>query len=246
MRDLWAALRIIHADREWWRKALMGGALWLSLVGWPIVEGYQLESIENSQRGFPTPLPRWYAFADKMVVGIFALLIDFFFFVFPILLLGMLFFCGTLTIGLSGNDSAARAGVFVGLSLIGLCLLMAWLSGASAVGKQRYVANGDMQDLLSVGLVRELLRGPDRGLYMKARLSSLPPYLLALTLLLGGVVMIESSRIAALVVLWIGLSTLLWARLVAIQLYLKATRQIERLRFDRLAARGETYGRGRS
>ncbi len=57
--ELGTALRTIHADRDWWKKVLLGGALWLTLLGWPVVEGHQLESIENSQRGFPTPLPRW-------------------------------------------------------------------------------------------------------------------------------------------------------------------------------------------
>src|SRR5690242_19812559 len=105
MKQLWSALRIVHADRDWWRKVLIGGAIWLTVIGWPIVEGYQLESIDNSQRGFPTPLPLWRAFRDKAVVVIFALLIDFFYFVFPLMLDSAVLFCAALAVTLSnGSD----------------------------------------------------------------------------------------------------------------------------------------------
>lgn len=246
MPRLRTAVQTVLADREWWRKALVGGLLWLSLVGWPIVEGYQLESIENSQRGFPTPLPRWYAFADKMVVGIFALLIDFFFFVFPVLLGGMVLFCGVLTIGLSGNQLAARASLLAGPLLIGLYVFVAWLSGASAVARQRYVLGGDLQQALSAGLIRELFRAPARGPYLRARLESLPPYLLASMLLILGVLLMQTAWLGGLIVLWLGVSSVLVARLITIQLYLAATRQVERIRFDLPSQLDETYRRPHS
>src|SRR3712207_2995963 len=105
MPNLRVALKIIHSDREWWRKILTGGALWLTLVCWPLVEGHQLESIENSQRGFPTPLPRWADFGTKGLVGFFAIIIDFFYFVLPVLSGGILLFCGTVTLELADRKS---------------------------------------------------------------------------------------------------------------------------------------------
>ncbi len=221
----------------------MGGVLILSIVGWPVVEGYQLESIENSQRGFATPLPRWNAPGDKAVVGIFALLIDFFFFVFPLLVVGMLFFCIGLTLGLTGLDSAARASLLAVPVLCGIYLFVVWLSGASAIAKQRYVANGDMQQVLSAGLFRETLRAPGRGHYLTARLQSLPPYLLAVALFVSSIPALGMSSIAAVGLLWLSCSALFYARLVTIQLFQHATKTVERMLWDLRMGAETTNGR---
>ncbi len=64
MPRLPTAVTTIHKDQAWWSKILIGGAVWTTIVGWPIAEGFQLESIDNTQRGFPTPLPRWNLISD--------------------------------------------------------------------------------------------------------------------------------------------------------------------------------------
>ena len=232
MEQLRTAMRTIHADRAWWHKTLTGGALWLTVVGWPIVEGYQLESMENSHRGFPTPLPRWYAFKDKAVVGVFALVIDFFFFIFPFLIGGVLFFCGALGASLSGNVALTGLVALVALGGMGLFMLLAWISGASIVGKQRYVTGGDMEHALSPGLIGELLRGVGRRIYLQARVQSLPLYLVAAAILFLAAWLGARSTLLGLSVGWIGLSALIYARLVTIQLYLGATKAVQRRLFD--------------
>ena len=227
MPQLSAALRTIHADHDWWKKILLGGALWLTVIGWTVVEGHQLESIENSQNGFPTPLPRWNDLGSKAVIGLFALIIDFFYFLFPILLGGFVFFCGTLVAGLTGNAGAVRV---IGLStvmLMGLYMAGVWLVGASAVAKQRYVTEGDLPEGLSGSLVRELLRSPARGIYLRARLLSLPPYLFAAGVLVLGLWLFGQSVLVGFLAVWLGLSALVYARLVTIQLYIAASRALE-------------------
>ena len=232
--ELGTALRTIHADRDWWKKVLVGGALWLTLLGWPVVEGHQLESIENSQRGFPTPLPRWDDIGGKGVLGIFALVIDFFYFLFPLILGGMVFFCGTLFVGLAGNGGATGVVARVTLVVPALYVLVVWAAGASAVAKQRYVVEGDLPAGLSGGLVWQLLRRPGRGMYLRARLLSLPPYLLAVALLVLSAWVFTSTTLGGLLILWLALSGLTYARLVTIQLYLAATRAAESRRFTTL------------
>jgi hypothetical protein len=169
MVQLRKALRTIHADRDWWHKVLVGGGLWMTLAGWPLVEGYQLESIDNSQRGYPTPLPRWHAWSDKLVIGIFALVIDFFFFLFPTLLAGVLLLCGTLTAGLGiGADTVRPVTLIILLPLL-VYLLGIWLLGVSPVSKQRYVEEGDLATVLSFGIIRELMQAGASAPYIRAR-----------------------------------------------------------------------------
>lgn len=240
MSDLTIAVRTIHADRDWWWKLLIGGALWLSIVGWPAVEGFQVESLDNSSRGFPGPLPRWDRLGDKTVTGVFALLIDFFYFVFPVLLGGMVFFCGALFTSLSGNSQATFVIAVLALGGAATYTLAAWLSGASPVGKQRYVLEGELEKALSSRLIGELIRPPSRHVYLQARLRSVPVYLLALGLICLAVWLASVSGPFALVVGWLALSTLLYARLVTIQLYLASTRAVQRRRFDLLYNRSET------
>ncbi|HZB95935.1 MAG TPA: DUF4013 domain-containing protein [Herpetosiphonaceae bacterium] len=240
MAELKAALQTIHADRDWWWKIALGGALWLTVIGWPIVEGFQIESLENSQRGFPTPLPRWTRFGDKIVVGLFALLIDFFYFVFPLMLAGMLSFCGLLATSLSATGGITGSVTVIALGITGLYLLAVWLLGASPIGKQRYASEGDMERTLSARLILELVREPERHLYLLARLRSLPPYILAGLLLIAAVWLAKISFLLTLAAAWLGLSVLLYARLITIQLYLRATRTAQRIRFDLLYQENET------
>ena len=227
MPELSTALRTIHADRDWWKKILLGGALWLTVIGWPVVEGHQLESIENSQNGFPTPLPRWNDPGSKAVVGIFALIIDFFYFLFPLLLGGIILFCGALAAGLAGNNGAVRVIALSILSGMALYVAVVWLAGASAVAKQRFVTEGDLPDGLSGKLVGEIIRSPARRIYLRARLLSLPPYLLATGLLVLSIWVFGQSVLGGFLVVWLSLSTLVYARLVTIQLYLAAIRAAE-------------------
>ena len=71
--NLRTALQTIHRDPEWWRKILIGGALMLTLVGYPWGAGLVVESLDFTRKGFPTPLPPWRAWGDRYVIGLFAL-----------------------------------------------------------------------------------------------------------------------------------------------------------------------------
>jgi hypothetical protein len=240
MSGLRAAIHTIHIDRDWWWKILLGGALWLTVIGWPITEGFQIESLENSERGFPAPLPRWTRFGDKFIVGIFALLIDFFYFAFPLLLAGMLSFCGLLAISLMATGGITRFMPIIVLGITGLYVLTMWLLGASPVAKQHYVSEGDMERVLSARLILELVRDPERHHYLRARLQSIPPYVLAAMLLIAAVWLAKVSFLLTLAAAWLGLSTLLYARLITVQLYLMATRTVRRIRFELLYQENET------
>lgn len=226
------ARRTIHADPAWWTKILTGGAIWLTFIGWPVVEGFQLESIENTQRGYPTPLPRWNDLGGKVVVGLFALVLDFFFFIFPLLIAGVVLFCGTLAVGLSEGGGASTVTATV-ISVLAACYLAGiWLIGVSPIAKQRYVKDGSLEQTMSGAFLRELTRKPLRRVYLGARLRSLPFYIVACALFIIGGVIADRTTLGGLVVAWLGASALLYARLITIQLYAAATRAWEKQRFE--------------
>ncbi len=97
-----SALSTIHHDPHWWRTVLIGGALMATVVGYPWVAGLEIESLENTRRGFATPLPRWSDWATRYVIGLLAVLIVIMFFVLPMFGFGLLFLCGGGILALTG------------------------------------------------------------------------------------------------------------------------------------------------
>src|SRR6266487_2610898 len=96
------ALVTIHSDKLWWRTVLIGGALSCTIFGYPWAAGLLMESLENTRKGFPTPLPRWNDWSSRYLIGLFAGLIDILFFVLPVFALGLLIACGGGVLAISG------------------------------------------------------------------------------------------------------------------------------------------------
>lgn len=238
MPSLKTALSIVHRDRQWWQKSLIGGALWLTVVGYPFVEGFQIESIENTNNGYPSPLPRWNDFGTKAIQGLFAFVIDFFFFVFPVLLCGMLLLCSVLALSLSGFEGLGLQ-IFGTAALIalGLWLALVWLSSVSPVAKRMYVSEGQAGAALSAKPFRQAIERESRAVYFQTRLQSLPLYLVPLALLIVTLQTLDWSGWLTLVLVWLTLSTLFYARLVVVQLYDAAAREIQRRKFEAFRAR---------
>jgi hypothetical protein len=238
MPSLKTALSSVHRDRRCWQKSLIGGALWLTIIGYPLVEGYQIESIENTNNGYPTPLPRWNDLGSKAVQGIFAFVIDFFFFVFPVMLGGMFLFCGILALGLAGVAGGGLQIVGgVAAAALGLWACFAWGSSVSPVAKRLYVSDGQPGQSLSAKPLRLALEPEARAVYLQARVQSLPLYLLPLALLIAAIQAADWSGWLTLFLLWLALSALLYARLVVVQLYDAAAREIQRRKFEAFRAR---------
>src|SRR5215213_6695905 len=96
------ALANIHRDPHWWHKVLIGGALTATVVGYPWVAGFEIESLDNTRKGFPSPLPRWSDWANRYVIGLLAALIDIMFFALPVFGFGLLVLCGGGILAISG------------------------------------------------------------------------------------------------------------------------------------------------
>lgn len=238
------ALTTIHRDPRWWQTVLLGGALMTTLLGYPLAAGLVIESLDNSRKGYPTPLPPWHDWSTRYLLGTFALLIDFFYIGFPLLVgalvslcLGMAAFAAS-----SANNSlpllAAAPGVLALLLVVAL-----FLCSVSPVARLVYAQQGTLDAALGSKPLRLALRSPLRRAFWRARLASLPAYLPVLALVLLWLLLARQpvtslAGIAGLLLLaWLTCSALLYAHLVVVQLYVAAERQGSQPGTNRSAAR---------
>jgi hypothetical protein len=222
--SLRTALTNIHRDPLWWRKILIGGALMLTVVGYPWAAGLVIENLDNARKGFPTPLPPWRDWSTRYLIGLFATLIDIVFFVLPIFVIGLLFFCsGVATVAVGGGQLWWLVPLSGGILLI--YELAAFASSVAPVGRLIYVEEGSVENALSATPLREALRPGARAMYARARLQSLPAYLPALSLAIATWFMIGAFWPAGVLLLWLACSALLYAHLAVAQLYVAMLRQ---------------------
>ncbi len=216
--NLRSALANIHRDPHWWRTVLIGGALMATVVGYPWVVGLEVESMENTRKGFATPLPRWGDWANRYVIGLLAVLIDIMFFVLPVFGLGLLFLCGGGILAITGVGWTTWLAP-AGLAALLLYLLAMFAIGVAPVGRLIYAEAGNIEGALSARPLREARRPAARAFYRHARLQSLPAYLPALLLL---AISWLATWPFALLLLWLALSALCYAHLAVVQLYVAA------------------------
>jgi hypothetical protein len=223
--NLRSALATIHRDPHWWRTVLIGGALMATVVGYPWVAGLETESLENTRKGFATPLPRWSDWANRYVIGLLAVLIDIVFFVLPVFGFGMLFLCGGVILAISDVGWVSWL-VPVGLAALLLYQLAMFGVGVAPVGRLIYVEAGRIEDALSMRPLRQALHPAARAIYRRARLQSLPAYLPALLLFAANWLAFWPLT---LLLIWLSLSALCYAHLVVVQLYAAADAEARRL-----------------
>jgi hypothetical protein len=216
--NLRSALANIHRDPHWWRTVLIGGALTATVVGYPWVAGLEIESLENTRKGFPFPLPRWSDWANRYVIGLLALLIDIVFFVLPVFGFGVLFLCGASILAI-GGVGWTRWLIPAGLAALLLYQLTIFMIGVAPVGRLIYAEAGNIEDALGTRPLRQACRTGARATYWRARFQSLPAYVPALLLF-------AASWLApwplSLLLIWLALSALCYAHLVVVQLYVAA------------------------
>jgi hypothetical protein len=227
------ALATIHRDPQWWKTMLIGGALTLTLVGYPLVAGLVMESMDNSRRGYPTPLPPWQGdWGTRYLVGLFALLIDFLFFGMPLMLAAFASICLgiAVTVGSANNSTLLALASGMPAGLVTLLWLALFLGSVSPVARLLYSQEGRIEEALSGKPLRLAATPRHRGPFWRARLASLPAYLPAAVL--GGVLLWLAQWPFAgcvpllLLLTWLAASALLYAHLVVVQLYVAAFRTI--------------------
>lgn len=227
--NLRTALSNIHRDSLWWRKVLLGGALSLTIFGLPWAAGLVVQSYDMIRRGYPTPLPPGGDWSTRYIIGFLAFMIDFVFFVLPLLIVGFVVVCGSLALALGTSNAALSAPGIAGLAIIVLYWLFMFGISIAPVSRLIYVADGRAEETMTMQTIRDALHPEVRADYARARLQSLPAYLPALLLgflfwlVLTGV--LPGALLGALVLLWLTLSALLYAHLVVAQLYATIARE---------------------
>jgi hypothetical protein len=228
-----AALAVVHRDRRWWLKCLGYGAAAATGLGLPLAAGFVMESLDNSRRGYPTPLPPWSDPSLRVLTGLFALLIDFAFFVLPLLIGGALMVGVSLALLVAGPPAAPVAPwLLTSIALLtSLIVLLMFVAGASPVGRLRFAREGRIEEALDLATLRYALSPPQRGRFLRARLASLPAYLPA-TLIAGvtwGLASLHFPGQALVFALgvWLTMAALVYAHLVVAQLYVAAEAEVQ-------------------
>lgn len=218
-QSLGAALRGVFADRWWWLKIAVGGGLMLTLVGIIFPQGLLIEHIDNTKRGFRTPLPSWRQWTDKAVMGLLATVLDFVYFLFPAMGISVILFCGVVPLLLKSAPTATSV-IVVG-TLLAL-FLFSFLSSVSPISKIRFAQEGDIEGSLGMVMVRRALNRQYRDLYVQARLVTLPVYIPALISSVGLWSVFNSSTPSLLLFTamgWITACCLFWAWIIVEQVY---------------------------
>lgn len=224
------SLQVIHADKHWWRAVAVAGLYGMTLFGYPISAGFIIAHLENTRKGYATPLPPLIDWTTRWLMGLFAVLIDFIFYVLPIMVTTLLFFCGGLTLVMQRADES-QVGILwlFGLGL-GLWWLIMFLSGVSAIGRLVYVDDSGAERCLSGYPLREAFRRHAWKYYAKARIYSLPLYLIPVICIscMPGVLDIGGSVawIGGTILTWLFFSGLFYAQLVTMQIYHRVDQQL--------------------
>jgi hypothetical protein len=179
--------------------------------------------MENTRKGFASPLPPFIDWSTRWLMGLFASLIDFLFYIMPLMVAALLFFCGGLTLLM--RSSATGQEVLVWSFVVGLggWWLVMFLSGVSAVGRLVYLDDSGPERALTGFPLREAFRAGARGYYLRARIASLPVYIVpvALAMLFPTLLNVGGwiGQVGALVLAWLCLSSLVYANIVTMLVY---------------------------
>ncbi|MEN9934373.1 MAG: hypothetical protein RLZZ387_952 [Chloroflexota bacterium] len=221
--NLRTALDNIHRDPFWWRKIMIGGALMMTIVGYPFAAGLVVVNMDNARKGYPTPLPPWGDWSSRYLIGLFAGLVDFLFFVLPLLGTAVLFFCVGIASVITNADAFVTTVVPLVLGAVAVFEVLMFLSGVSAVGRLIFAEEGSPEAAMSAESLREALRPRARRHYLRARFASLPAYLPALAV---GAAIVGAAQIpfgtavpVILILIWVFLCALLYAHLAVAQIY---------------------------
>lgn len=234
--SLRVAAATVHRDARWWRKCLGYGALAATGLGLPLTAGFVLESLDNSRRGYPTPLPPRGDLSLRFLSGLLALLIDFAFFILPLLIGLLLIVCAGLALLLAGPSGAAALPLALPFiaGLAGAVTLTMFGCSVAPAARLRFAREGRIEDAITAETLRWVLREPQRGAFLRARLASLPAYLPALLAAGATYALARLSFplqvVAVAAAVWLTLAALVYAHLVVVQLYVAAERVTQQVR----------------
>lgn len=224
------AVTTVCRDRSWWLLCLGYGGAATTLIGLPLAAGFVMESMDNSRRGFPTPLPPWSDPLTRYLAGLLALLIDMTFFLFPAILGALLSFCVGITLVLTARGPDPTLVILWIMLLTAMLPVGLFMSSVAPVARLRFADEGRIERALSRDVLHWTLRSDVRLTLLRARLISLPAYLPALGLMTMAVGIIRfnlpGQGLLLLAIIWLMMAALVFAHLVVVQIYVATERQL--------------------
>jgi hypothetical protein len=237
------AITTIFSDRRWPIKIAVGGAFMLTIIGMVLPQGFLIEHLDNSRRGFRTPMPAWRQWSDKAVMGMLAVMFDFVYFLLPIIAAMMALFCAIIPLLFRESASSVWTTRLIVAVLITI-IMLSFSFSFSPVAKIYFAKDGDVEQNVGPKMLSRVRNPLTRGLYRRARLASLPVYLPAQIRAAGLFLLFQQSASnvwLTLGVAWLTASLFFLAWLITGQIYLAAVEIAEDIEIDaRLAARRAT------
>ena len=235
--SLTTAFRTIHSDTNWWKRVLVGGALMSTMFGYPFVAGFEVENLDNTRKGFPTPLPPWAVMGTRYIIGLFATLIDFLYYFVPLFIAAFLLICVGIASVIGGSTNLMTLYSSISQIVLVIIIVGSFVFSVSPIGRLIYVDEGAPERAMSIETIREGLRLAALPTYLKARIISLPAYIPAL--IFGGLLVwvtpsgIPFSLIWILLLIWLTCSALVYAHLIVLQIYAGAEQQLRERGIER-------------
>jgi hypothetical protein len=231
------SILVVHADKRWWRAVAVAGLCGMTLFGYPIGGGFIIAHLENTRKGYATPLPPLVDWSTRWLMGLFAVLIDFIFYALPAMVTTLLFFCGGLTLVMQRADESQVSVLWIFGIGLGIWWLVMFLSGVSAIGRLVYVDDSGAERCLSGYPLREAFRRHAWKYYATARVWSIPLYIIPLICIgsmpwilnLGGI----GAWIGGSIVVWLFFCSLFYAHLVTMQIYHRVDLQLQSADLER-------------
>lgn len=224
------AVTTVCRDRSWWLLCLGYGGAATTLIGLPLAAGFVMESMDNSRRGFPTPLPPWSDPSTRYLAGLLALLIDMTFFILPAIMGALLSFCFGITLVLTARGPDPTLVILWIMLLTTLLPIGLFMSSVAPVARLRFADEGRIERALSRDVLHWTLRPDIRPTLLHARLVSLPAYLPALGMMAiaGGMIRFNfpGQGLLLLVIIWLMMAALVFAHLVVVQIYVATERKL--------------------
>jgi hypothetical protein len=155
--DIGRAFAFVTEDEEWLKKILIGGLIiWIPIIGQLAIYGYTFETARNVAQGHPRPLPDWTDFGDKLMKGLYAMIIQIVYSL-PVIILSCVLMLPLML--LPQSEEAAVAGSLVMFCLVPIIIVLGLAIGfITLVAQARYVQTDTLSAAFEFKVVFRMLR----------------------------------------------------------------------------------------
>ena len=155
--DIGRAFAFVTEDEEWLKKILIGGLIiWIPIIGQLAIYGYTFETARNVAQGHPRPLPDWTDFGNKLMKGLYAIIIQIAYSL-PVIILSCVLLLPLVL--LPQSEETAVAGTLVLFCLVPVIIVLSIAIGfITLVAQTRYVQTDTLSAAFEFRTVFRIVR----------------------------------------------------------------------------------------